>query len=169
METVAALLAFADRWAGAILVPVALWILVSAADDLAIMAVWLLRRPRVKPPPPDQPERPIAIFVPCWQEAPVIARMLEHNFSAIRYRNYHWFVGAYPNDSDTQRAVESVIAKHPNVHLALCPHDGPTSKADCLNWVFQCMLLFEQQSGAHFEVILQHDAEDLVHPQSSSG
>lgn len=146
--------------------PVALWILVSAADDLGIMAVWLLRRPRVKPPPPGQPERPIAIFVPCWQEAPVIARMLEHNFSAIRYRNYHWFVGAYPNDPETQRAVESVIAKHPNVHLALCPHDGPTSKADCLNWVFQCMLLYEQESGARFEVILQHDAEDLVHPQS---
>jgi len=96
----------------------------------------------------------------------VIARMLEHNFSAIRYRNYHWFVGAYPNDPGTQRAVESVIANHPNVHLALSPHDGPTSKADCLNWIFQSMLLFEQQTGARFEVVLQHDAEDLVHPQS---
>lgn len=166
METAAALLAFVDRWAGYLLTPVAVWILVSAADDLVIMAIWLLRRPRVKPPPPGQIERPIAIFVPCWQEAPVIARMLEHNFSAIRYRNYHWFVGAYPNDPETQRAVETVIAKHPNVHLAISPHDGPTSKADCLNWVFQRMLLFEQETGARFEVILQHDAEDLVHPQS---
>lgn len=166
METVAALLGLADRWVGYLLIPVGVWIVVSAADDLVIMAVWLLRRPRVQPPPAGQPERPIAIFVPCWREAAVIGRMIEHNFSAIRYRNYHWFVGAYPNDPDTQQAVERVIAKHPNVHLALCPQEGPTSKADCLNWVFQCMLLFEQESGARFEVVLQHDAEDLVHPQS---
>ncbi|MCC6590547.1 MAG: glycosyl transferase family protein [Bryobacterales bacterium] len=166
MQTVAAWLNSVDSVAGALLVPVAVWILISALDDLFILTVWLLRRPHVKPPPPNQVERPIAIFVPCWHEAPVIGKMLEHNMSAIRYRNYHWFVGAYPNDPETQRAVEAVTARHPNVHLALAPHDGPTSKADCLNWVYQRMQLFEKETGSRFEVVLQHDAEDLVHPRS---
>ncbi len=49
--------------------------------------------------------------------------------------------------------------------MALCPHDGPTSKADCLNWVFQHLLLEEEACGERFEVIVQHDAEDLIHPE----
>jgi adsorption protein B len=166
VETLAAALDWLDAGARALLVPVAVWILLSAGDDLIILAVRLVRRPAVRPPPEGQVERPIAIYVPCWHEAEVIARMLEHNLSAIRYRNYHWFVGAYPNDPETQRAVEGVMATHPNVHLAVAPHPGPTSKADCLNWVYQRMRQYEQETGARFEVIVQHDAEDLVHPQS---
>ncbi|MBS1984920.1 MAG: glycosyl transferase family protein [Bdellovibrionales bacterium] len=155
-----------DLWLSSLLVPVACWILLSALDDLALFAIWFIYRPSVKPPPPDCPERPIAIFIPCWHEAAVIGKMLEHNISAIRYRSYHWFIGAYPNDIPTQRAVEAVAAKHPNVHLALCPHEGPTSKADCLNWIYQRMLLYESENDLTFELVLQHDAEDLVHPRS---
>ena len=70
-----------------------------------------------------------------------------------------------PNDEPTQAAVRSVADRFPNVHLAVCPHDGPTSKADCLNWVYQNMLVFEEQAGIRFELIVTHDAEDLVHPE----
>jgi adsorption protein B len=52
------------------------------------------------------------------------------------------------------------------VHLAVCPHDGPTSKADCLNWIYQRMLLHEEQQGVRFEMILTHDAEDLIDPDA---
>ena len=91
--------------------------------------------------------------------------MLEHNLAAIRYDTYDIVAGAYPNDADTQHAVRAVSKRFPNVHLALCPHDGPTSKADCLNWAFQHMLLLEEAPGVgRFDVVVIHDAEDLIHP-----
>ncbi|MEI9813213.1 MAG: glycosyltransferase [Acidobacteriota bacterium] len=111
------------------------------------------------------PRSLIAIFVPLWCEDAVIARMLEHNLASIRYQDYHFFAGCYPNDLATQQAVESIASRFGNVHLALCPHDGPTSKADCLNWIYQNMLLHEEQSREHFDIVVIHDAEDLVHPE----
>jgi adsorption protein B len=91
--------------------------------------------------------------------------MLQHNLACIRYREYHFFAGCYPNDDLTQDAVRSVSDRFPNVHLALCPHDGPTSKADCLNWIYQRLLLFEEESGTRFDLLLTHDAEDMIHPE----
>src|SRR5688572_13959680 len=35
----------------------------------------------------------------------VIASMLEHNLAAIRYPEYRFFCGCYPNDEATQAAV----------------------------------------------------------------
>jgi adsorption protein B len=160
----------------ALLVPLAVAILISGLDDLTIdlawLAGWLHRklRPRADlfPPGPRQldsaPRRRIAILVPLWQEHRVIARMLEHNVASIRYPEYHIFAGAYPNDDRTQEAIRGVAARFQNVHLALCPHDGPTSKADCLNWIFQHVLIEEERRGEQFELIVTHDAEDLIHP-----
>ncbi len=160
----------------AILAPLAVAILISGLDDLLIDVVWgwsWLRSkwgsgPKLWSPQPRQlesaPRSSIAIMIPLWQEHTVIARMLAHNIAAIRYGDYHIFAGAYPNDDRTQDAVREVADRHPNVHLALCPHDGPTSKADCLNWIFQNICLWEEQSGKRFDVILVHDAEDVMHP-----
>ena len=159
------------------LVPLAFAILVSGLDDLAIDAAWaffwlrgiLKPEARLFPPGPRQleaaPQRTIAILVPLWHEHEVIARMLEHNLASIRYSGYQFFVGAYPNDDLTQDAVRSVAHRFPNVHLALCPHDGPTSKADCLNWIYQRLILHEEQTGERFDIIVTHDAEDLIHPE----
>src|SRR5579871_449788 len=110
------------------------------------------------------PQKRIAILLPLWHEAPVIAQMLEQNIAAIRYPCYDIFAGCYPNDPETQAAVESVAARVSSVHVALCPHDGPTSKADCLNWIYQRLLLYEEEHGVKFEVLMTHDAEDLIHP-----
>ena len=149
----------------------ALWILLSGLDDLfldlACAAAWLRRRlHRVPPlvPPASTPEKHTAIFVPLWREHLVIGSMLEHNVGVIRHDHYEFFIGAYPNDGKTLAAVRDAEERFPNVHLALCPHGGPTSKADCLNWIYQRMLLYEQECLAPFEVIVVHDAEDLVHP-----
>ena len=92
--------------------------------------------------------------------------MVEHNVSAIDYDDYHFFIGAYPNDDPTLDAVRDLEARFPHVHLAVCPHDGPTSKADCLNWIYQRMLLFEEQHGSQFDIVVTHDAEDLIHPHA---
>ena len=38
--------------------------------------------------------------------------------------------------------------------LAVNPHDGPTSKADNLNWIYQRMLMHEQEHAVRFDMIL---------------
>jgi adsorption protein B len=157
------------------LFPLALIILISGLDDLALDAIWLwvwLRRRM----PGDlalassggREEKRIAIFVPLWHEHAVIAGMVEHNVSAIHYGAYHFFIGAYPNDDPTLDAVRDLEARFPQVHLAVCPHNGPTSKADCLNWIYQRMLLFEEHHSTRFDIVVTHDAEDLIHPEAFS-
>ena len=159
-----------DRWLVVCLIPLAVWILVSGVDDLFISLVYLLGGKRFDWPAEAEleqaPERRIAILVPLWREANVIGQMLDHNLSALRYHNYDVFVGAYPNDEPTVRAVTEAAARHQRVHLVLCPHDGPTSKGDCLNWIFRGMERHEERQGGRFEVIITHDAEDLIHPES---
>jgi bacteriophage N4 adsorption protein B len=152
-------------------VPVAVWILISGLDDLFITLVGFATS-RIRFPWPSAgalrraPERPIAIFVPLWHEDGVIGRMLEHNLAAIRYSNYHVFVGVYPNDRLTMRAVEQQARLHPRIHLALCAHDGPTSKGDCLNWIYRRMRDYEVRHAMRFRIVMIHDAEDLVDPES---
>jgi adsorption protein B len=155
----------------AFLVPVAVWIAISGLDDLFITLVGFLTSRLRFPWPSDADvcraaERPIAVFVPLWQEHAVIGRMLEHNLAAIQYGNYHFFVGVYPNDVPTVSAVARQARRHPRVHVAICPHDGPTSKGDCLNWIYQRMKDHEQRHHMRFRVVVMHDAEDLIHPES---
>ena len=160
-----------DRGVAACLLPVAAAILISGADDLALIAIclWTWTRHKTRPTPAEcSDEKLIAIFVPLWHEYQVIAGMVEHNVAAIDYDNYHFFIGAYPNDEPTLDAVRELEARFPHVHLAVCPHDGPTSKADCLNWIYQRMLLHEEQHDLRFEVVVTHDAEDLIHPEALS-
>jgi adsorption protein B len=92
--------------------------------------------------------------------------MLERNLAAIQYRNFHIFAGVYPNDLPTVRAVSNVARRHSRLHMAVCPHDGPTSKGDCLNWTWRRMHEYEARHGVRFRIIMTHDAEDVVHPQS---
>jgi adsorption protein B len=155
----------------ACLVPVAVWILISGLDDLFITLVGFATC-RVRFPWPSAAalkraeERPIAIFVPLWHEHGVIGRMLRHNLAAIRYGNYRVFAGVYPNDIPTVRAVEHEASLDRRIHIAVCPHDGPTSKGDCLNWIYQRMREYEMLHGMRFQTVVMHDAEDLIDPES---
>lgn len=160
-----------DHWVATCLVPLAVWILLSGLDDLFIDLVFFLTGRKQFPWPAqselDQaPQRRIAILVPLWREYRVIGRMLEHNLSVIRYENYDIFVGVYPNDELTARAVAETERRHPRVHSAPVPHDGPTSKGDCLNWIYRRMTDYEARHGVRFEVVVTHDAEDLIHRES---
>jgi adsorption protein B len=166
-----------DACVAACLVPAALALLLSGFDDLALDLVcfwaWLKRRMRAAGHRSEattsvgaHPEKRIAIFVPLWHEHSVIGGMVEHNLAAIHYDNYHFFIGAYPNDEPTLEAIRELESRFENVHLAVCPHDGPTSKADCLNWIYQRMLLFEEHHEGRFDIVMTHDAEDLIHPES---
>ncbi len=147
--------------------------LLNGLDDMVIdcacLVRWLSRFREIMPNDAQLeavPERRMAIFVPLWKEHRVIQNMVEHNIATQKYSNFDFFIGAYPNDPPTLAAVREVVRRFPNAHLAVCPHDGPTSKADCLNWIYQRMLLFEEEHDARFEMVLTHDAEDLVHPEA---
>jgi adsorption protein B len=161
-----------DSFVAACLFPAAIAVVVSGLDDLLLNAVclwaWLTakRAGASNQHPATGSEKLIAIFVPLWHEHAVISGMVEHNVAAIDYGNYHFFIGAYPNDEPTLDVVRDLETRFPHVHLAVCPHDGPTSKADCLNWIYQRMLLFEEHHGVQFEIVITHDAEDLIHPSA---
>jgi len=167
-----------DAWIAAWLVPLAAYVLVSGLDDLYLNAAFVCRwiafhwfgRPWFSWPSQDEvdgaPRRRIAIFVPLWHEHAVIGKMLERNIPATLFHAAEFFVGAYPNDQRTVSAVREGARRYPRVHLALCPHDGPTSKADCLNWIYQHMLAYEERHGVRFDTVVTHDAEDIIHPES---
>ena len=163
-----------DALAAAILSPLAIWIVISGLDDLFVDAVGLIaalrnRRPANRPVRREllaRKQKPVAILVPLWQESAVIARMVQQNTGADLYRNYHFFLGAYPNDERTLKEVRRLQSRIDHVHLAVCPHDGPTSKADCLNWIYQHVVAFEKENWVRFEILMTHDAEDVIHSDS---
>ena len=166
-----------DQWVAGCLVPLAVWVFISGVDDLFLALAWMIgwyrarRRCNGNALPSDEeldraPPKRIAIFVPLWREHRVIRGMIEHNIAANRYGSFDFFVGAYPNDEPTLAVIREAEAHWKNVHLALCPHDGPTSKADCLNWIYQRLLEYEDENSAHFDIVVTHDAEDLIHPDS---
>ena len=158
----------------AILCPLVAWIVFSGVDDLIVDVVGLVTalRGTTEKNRPSRPQllarvqKPIAILVPLWQEAGVIARMVQRNSESILYRNYHIFIGGYPNDAPTLEEIRKLEARYPHVHLAVCPHNGPTSKADCLNWIFQNVVAHENNNVIRFEIIVIHDAEDVIHSDS---
>ncbi len=165
-----------DRLAAEVLAPLAVWVFASSLDDflLDLFFLYFWRRScfrrrgeavRLSPAGPEiQPA--IAILVPCWAEQAVIEKMIEHNLAAIEYENYEIWLGVYPNDIATQAKAASCCARFPRVRYVVCPHDGPTTKADCLNWIYQGLRREKERSGRRYDIILQHDAEDLIHPRS---
>ena len=110
------------------------------------------------------PERPFAIMIPCWKEHEVIFSMLSSNSRLLRYAQAHYFVGVYLNDPLTQDEVRKAQRQYPNIHMVLVPHDGPTSKADCLNQMISDIFIFEAEHRMRFAGMVMHDSEDLIHP-----
>ena len=155
---------------------VAVSFLVSGIDDLFVDVYYWLRklyrrlfmRHRIHPITEinlaSKPEKWTAIWIPAWHEHEVIDRMLLNTIESLSYGKYDIFVATYPNDEATQLAVESVRERYQQVNKIVCPHPGPTNKADCLNWVHQGMLLAEQEKDIRYEVVVLHDSEDVIHP-----
>lgn len=159
-------------------VVVAVIILISSLDDLFI-DVWfwtreLYRKFRIKkaanykPLTPEQikerDEQHLAIMVPAWLEYDVIASMIESMVATLDYRNYTVFVGTYVNDHATIEEVERMRRRYKQLRRVEVPHDGPTCKADCLNWVVQAIFLHEKQADIEFAGVILHDSEDVLHP-----
>tara|TARA_R110000782_G_scaffold182437_5_gene272654 strand:- start:2231 stop:3658 length:1428 start_codon:yes stop_codon:yes gene_type:complete len=105
----------------------------------------------------------IAVFVPAWKEADVIGAMLRGCLDTWRVGDFALFVGTYPNDPATIEAVADIASHDPRIRLIILPHDGGTTKADCLNHIWAAMLREEAETGARFKAVVLHDAEDVVH------
>lgn len=111
-----------------------------------------------------KPEQAIAVMIPCWDESAIIRQMLENTIKTINYSNYVIFIGTYPNDPATQREVDLIREKYGNVERIVTPNDGPTNKADCLNWLYEGILVFEKDNNKKFEIFIMEDSEDIIHP-----
>lgn len=129
-----------------VLASAALGLCVSMLDDCLIDIIYFvllfLRRTR----PSDLPNVGgnggwMAIIVPAWDEADVIAPVLSGLVARLDYHHYHVFVGIYPNDPATRVAVESVI--DPRISVVTCTRPGPTTKADCLNHLWRAAVEHE--------------------------
>jgi adsorption protein B len=103
----------------------------------------------------------IAILVPAWDEAAVIASMLKSALSRLDYEDYRIFVGHYRNDPATAAAIASV--SDPRIHPVQVEADGPTTKADCLNHLYDALIAYEIETERSAKAVVLHDAEDLVH------
>jgi len=103
----------------------------------------------------------IALLVPAWDEAAVIASMLKATLSRLDYDNYRIFVGHYRNDPATAAAIASVA--DPRIELVEVAADGPTTKADCLNYLYDALVAYELANDREAKAVVLHDAEDVVH------
>lgn len=112
----------------------------------------------------DRPEQPMAIMVPAWLEYDVIAPMLSNMVSTLEYKDYTIFVGTYRNDARTIAEVERMRRRYRQLVRVEVPHDGPTCKADCLNWIVQALFRHEKHMPAPFAGVVLHDSEDVLHP-----
>jgi len=155
---------------------VAVIILLSSIDDLFIDAWYWIRRiiryftieRRYAPLRAEQlyarEQQPLAIMVPAWREEDVIASMVTDLVRVLDYKNYVVFVGTYQNDAATIAEVERMRRRYKQLHRVEVPHDGPTCKADCLNWIVQAIFRMERETGTEFAGVILHDSEDVLHP-----
>jgi adsorption protein B len=146
--------------------------LVLGLSDLAVDLLWLAyrvrRRGRPIPAladfaPPARPGR-LAIFVPAWDEAAVIGEMLRGAVSAWGEGDWRLYVGTYRNDPATIAAAAAVAASEPRIRIVTGEDPGPTTKADCLNRLWNALLADEAREGRRAKAVVLHDAEDVVHP-----
>jgi bacteriophage N4 adsorption protein B len=163
IESVLALCGFAMREA-ALFAAAGFFLL--GLGDLLVDLIWIgLRLKRFGRPGPAFPAAAhpgcLAIFLPAWDEAAVIGPMLAHSQAAFGAADYRLYVGCYPNDPATIEAVRA--AAGPNLRLVVGPAPGPTSKADCLNRLWERMLADEAAEGMRIKAVILHDAEDVVH------
>lgn len=112
----------------------------------------------------NEPEKLIAIFIPAWMEGGIINRMADYARKILIYERYDIFIGVYPNDDETNRCVDELTRISPRIHKAVTRRPGPTSKADCLNAIFEVMKAREIPGRRQYEIIALHDAEDVMHP-----
>ena len=141
--------------------------LLFAIDDFAVDAIYFARCAWKQMPSAEEMATRhctgwMAVFIPAWDEASVIAPMLRSTLQRFDHPNYRLFVGYYRNDPATEAAIRSV--RDDRITSVLVDADGPTTKADCLNRLYAALIALEKLIKRPAKAIVLHDAEDVVHP-----
>ena len=170
MGAVAAGLQFVDLAGRELLLFAGIWIFVGLVDELAvdILWVWLKGKGRGKAMPfsgaqPDAHFR-AAVLIPCWREADVIEEMISSCRQAWKHPGCTFYVGCYRNDPGTIESAHRGASGDERVRITALDRDGPTTKADCLNGLYDALSAHEARHGWAYEFVLMQDAEDRVHP-----
>jgi adsorption protein B len=141
-------------------------ILLIGIDDLLFDLLWFAR-PRAPAAMPDTESGPltglIAVFIPAWEEAPVLAATLGRMLAAWAGEDVRLYVGCYPNDIATLFSVSPLIARNPRLRLVVGETEGPTTKGDNLNRMWAALGDDERAEGRRVAAVVLHDAEDHVH------
>lgn len=145
--------------------------LLGALDDFAVDLAWLWLKltGRARTASVDRDElqlrpleRPVAVFIPTWQESEVIFDTIRHMLSVWPQSNFRLYIGVYCNDPDTLEAALCAACDDQRVRLVIHDCEGPTTKADCLNRLYEAMSDDERRSSTAFSSVVFHDAEDMV-------
>lgn len=155
-----------------LVIAVLLMYIFATFDDVIFDLIYLLYRRKFKANSlsneeieNDKPKR-IAIMIPAWKEAGVVAPMIRSTLALTNYSPLHidFFVGVYPNDRETLEEVRDLALEYVNVHCVVNNKPGPTNKSQNLNFVYSYIEQFELDNRFEFEAVGVHDAEDVIHP-----
>lgn len=109
------------------------------------------------------PEKRLGILIANWKEAEVIGPMLRGNIRYLDYKNYIFYVGVYPNDTETWKAALAAQEQYPEfVKVIVNTLPGPTSKGQLLNEMVRQLI----ETREVFDALILQDSEDLLHPHS---
>ncbi|VAV92251.1 Glycosyltransferases, probably involved in cell wall biogenesis [hydrothermal vent metagenome] len=173
------ILPFIDVFQKELLLFASVCFLIGSLDDVVFDGLWIGHslkrkffvynrhvRAVAEDIPRAQDDGRLAIFVPTWREAPVIAAMLRRCIHQWEHPNFRIYVGCYPNDPETIAAASIAARGSDKIRVVICNSAGPTSKADCLNRLWSALCQDEIGESENFKAVILHDAEDLVHPKA---
>ncbi|QFT76971.1 glycosyl transferase family protein [Erythrobacter sp. THAF29] len=147
--------------------------LIGALDDASVDLAWLWLKftGRAQTPTVERAQMqsrslhgPAAIFIPAWHEAAVIGDTIAHTLASWPQDGLRLYVGCYRNDPATIAAAMRAARTDSRLRIVIHDREGPSTKADCLNRLYEAMRDDERRSGMRFEMAVFHDAEDLVDP-----
>ena len=112
------------------------------------------------------PPKLLAMVIAAWREDNVLGDVINNIIASTHYPKsmYHIFLGIYPNDAPTLAVANELAEKYENVHVIINEKNGPTSKAQNINYVIKQIKQFELERQWSFASITIHDSEDVVHP-----
>lgn len=147
--------------------------LIGAVDDISVDISWLWLKftGKISKDFVDRDElaaqplnRDTALFIPTWNESRVIGDTLAHALQVWSQARLRVYVGCYRNDPDTISAVMQAANDDPRLRLVVLDSMGPSTKADCLNRLYQAMQVDERRGNFSPSMVVFHDAEDMVDP-----
>lgn len=94
----------------------------------------------------------------------MIGAMVSHALASWRQKDVTIYIGCYANDPETVQAAMAGIAEDLRARVVVHNRMGPTTKADCLNRLYEAMERDEARRGCRFSSVILHDSEDMVHP-----